>query len=53
MEPSLPLEYPSDNPVPDCCHPRFNNLAVVGHDAATGHGLLNTAGAVEYAMEEF
>lgn len=35
------------------CHPRFNNTATVGHDLATGRGLVNAAAAVKYAMEEF
>ena len=32
------------------CHPRFNSLAGVGPDAATGAGLVNAKAAVDYAM---
>ena len=35
------------------CHPRFDELAAVGHDIATGHGLVNVAAAVKYAKEKF
>lgn len=35
------------------CHPRFNNLAAVGRDTATGSGLVNAAAAVKYAMDRF
>jgi hypothetical protein len=35
------------------CHPRFNYPAAIGHDLATGHGLVNAAAALNYAMEEF
>jgi subtilisin family serine protease len=35
------------------CHPRFNRPAAVGHDVATGSGLVNAAAAVKYATEEF
>lgn len=34
------------------CHPRFDELAAVGHDVATGHGLVNVAAAVKHAREE-
>jgi hypothetical protein len=35
------------------CHPRFNSVATVGHDVATGNGLVNVAAAVNYAREKF
>jgi hypothetical protein len=35
------------------CHPRFDELAAVGHDVATGYGLVNVAAAVKYAREKF
>ena len=35
------------------CHPRFNYPATIGHDLATGHGLVNASAAVKYALEEF
>ena len=35
------------------CHPRFNNFAEIGNDAATGHGLVSAAAAVKYAIDNF
>ena len=35
------------------CHPRFNNPARIGLDAATGHGLVNVSAAVSYALANF
>jgi subtilisin family serine protease len=35
------------------CHPRFNNPATVGHDQATGHGLVNASAAVQFAIDNF
>jgi hypothetical protein len=35
------------------CHPRFNNSAQAGPDAATGHGLLDVAAAVQFALANF
>ena len=35
------------------CHPRFNNPALLGQDAATGFGLVNANAAVEYALAHF
>lgn len=35
------------------CHPRFNNPAVSGHDAATGHGLVDASAAVQFAISNF
>lgn len=35
------------------CHPRFNNPAQIGLDAATGHGLVDVSAAVSYALANF
>lgn len=35
------------------CHPRFNNIAKIGHDNATGFGLVNASEAVQYAINNF
>jgi subtilisin family serine protease len=35
------------------CHPRFNFAAQIGHDSATGHGLVDASGAVQYARDTF
>lgn len=35
------------------CHPRFNNPAHLGHDNATGFGLVNATAAVNYALTNF
>jgi subtilisin family serine protease len=35
------------------CHPRFDNLATAGVDAATGHGLVNVSAAVQHAEAHF
>lgn len=35
------------------CNPRFNFPATVGHDAATGNGLVNAAAAVQFAIANF
>lgn len=35
------------------CHPRYNHPAQVGHDEATGFGLVNALAAVEYARAQF
>lgn len=35
------------------CHPRFDQRAGVGHDVATGYGLINASAAVAYALERF
>ena len=35
------------------CRPRFGNMAVPGHDLATGWGLVNAAAAVNYAIDKW
>ncbi len=35
------------------CHPRFNNPAKLGHDAATGAGLVNVSAALKFALNNF
>ena len=35
------------------CSPRFNNPATVGHDNATGHGIVDASAAVQYALDKF
>jgi len=35
------------------CHPRFNNEAGIGPDAATGHGLVDSQAALAYARTKF
>ncbi len=35
------------------CHPRFNFSAQIGHDSATGHGLVDASVAVQYAIDTF
>ncbi len=35
------------------CHPRFNFPARIGHDNATGHGLVDASDAVQYAIDHF
>jgi hypothetical protein len=35
------------------CHPRFNNVATVGRDLATGFGLINVAAAIAYVRSNF
>lgn len=35
------------------CNPRFNNMAGVGPDAATGAGLVNADAALEFARDRF
>ena len=35
------------------CHPRFNNPAQPGVDAATGTGLVNASAAVQFAVDNF
>lgn len=35
------------------CHPRFNFSAQVGHDYATGYGLVDASAAVQYAVATF
>ena len=32
------------------CHPRFNAPAQAGQDTATGHGLVDVAAAVQFAL---
>jgi subtilisin family serine protease len=56
LEPAQVIEALSETAIDittGSCHPRFNNPATVGHDLATGRGLVNAAAAVKYAMEEF
>jgi subtilisin family serine protease len=56
LEPAQVIEALSETAIDittGSCNPRFNNPAVLGHDAATGYGLVNAAAAVKYAMEEF
>ncbi len=35
------------------CHERFDNPAQIGHDSATGHGLVDAWAAVQNALANF